>query len=111
MSQPLTPQEAQRRAKEIADELDAWADRFPTGVGFPTAGTRDLLYRAAAALREAVEAEREQCCKDVCHWCQIERATETRHGACYHLAASDGTYTIECRADAIRRRAEKGGGM
>lgn len=48
------------------------------------------------------EAEREQCCKDICRWCAMDSEVERSGGVWIHRK---GLLTCGCEAKEIRERA------
>jgi hypothetical protein len=66
----------------------------------------------AAAIRDAVAAEREKCCRDVCHRCRKGDKPELSDpdwlGHPYWVHGKNTEREMDCMAGAIRARSEEG---
>ena len=74
-------------------------------------GPISAMYQTVVdvAVTEAVEAERDQCCKEACELCAIGIPVEQRDGTWKHQAMkwSGKLHWFHCGASAIRERAAK----
>lgn len=67
----------------------------------------DVKAKADAAIRAAVEAEQEACCRDVCDICwspTTHHAAEIIGGAWKHRWVKDPMKHLDCEAAEIRNR-------
>jgi len=72
-------------------------------------GPISAIYQTVVdvAVTEAAKAEREQCCKDVCKWCEKGSPFRGVGGYWLHPLYPDCLQPHTCLASAIRERAAR----